>query len=219
MSAPLKSLPTNHRPPGPVPFAKLRALSCYDEAHRLITEGVSAVQVAKFIHGRGEYLEAKEASLASVLKKYRASLPPLALVARRPIPAVREALHRLQEGVDEVEELGDLYRHQRERIEIDSQIERRLGKLLPTVGPEVRTAKDILRARAKIRVDLGELPQKSDREAGVLDIEDLRTRYGDSVATVAANPESRRKVLQTMNTLLLLGKREGLRPAEALKAD
>lgn len=190
-------------------FLKLKGLKCFQEVHERIVEGWTLSDVAKFIQeDRQEYTDISPASLNALLNDYRLTIPPAEKAARIPTVAKRAAVV-VDRGLDELEEMQKLYLLQMERIQIDFGKEKMIGKLLPTMTQEVRTAREILQSFADLKMDLG----LADRHLGSIDVNaqltaDITARYGKaSVAGVIADPDSRRKVLSIAEKMLQLGVR------------
>lgn len=202
-------------------FGKLRSLKCFDEVHRRICEGWGITDVARFIQDeQQEYVEITHDSLVQALKDYRASIPP-ALRAARTLPkAITAAVEEVTKGMDELTALEDLYAIQRQRIDIDGEVEKKIGKLIPTMTQEIRVAREILQSYADLKMDLG----LSKRHLGQLDVDakvvaDVTGRYGKaSVEKVMKSPESRRKVLGIAEKILQLAAKRGVEGPKAAEA-
>ena len=179
-------------------FAKLRALDCFDEVHRLLVSGWTPKKVAEFIQEeRHEYTDVSLISLASTLQRYRATIPSAEMVKSRMPECFESAAQRVSEGLNELEELWLLYGIQMERVAIEYENERTIRKLFPSMTQEVRAAREILTSIAQLKMDLG----LNERQLGRLDVEahitaHVEERLGDpKVAKVLSNPEKRRKLL------------------------
>jgi hypothetical protein len=196
-------------------FKKLRSLVCFSEVHQKLKDGYSTIEVARFIQQeKAEYLGTSEKGLASLLRQYRDTIPAADMLSDRPIPAVRKALTKLNEGMDEVTELEKLHNLQQKRIQIDYKLEKKVGKLLAGTNYEIRLDKDILKDSAAIKMDLG----INQRHLGQLDIEanltaEVMGRYNnEAVAKVVSDPESRRKVLSVAEKFVALAAKLGSTP-------
>lgn len=189
-------------------FSKLRSLACFDEVNRRLCEGYPLKEVAQYIQDEEkEYLEVKRESLIWTLDAYRNTIPKAQLLAKRMPPVFAKAAETVRKGLDELEELENLYKLQMQRIEIDRKNEKNIGKLLHTMTPEIKAAKDILSTIAQLKMDLG----LSKRHLGQLDVDarvmaDVQTRYAGkpSVTQVLNNAESRRKLLGLVDQVLAL---------------
>lgn len=195
-----------HKKLGNVRFAKLKALSCFQEVHKRLAGGSTLASVAKFVqHDRGEYTSVSEASLMAVLSEYRSSLAPSEKLPSNS-PPMQKAAKRLESGLDELAELERLYAIQMERLYIDFGTEKKIGKLIPTMTQEVRVAREILDNYAKLKMDLG----LTEKHLGKAEVEvnvaaELTAKYGGSVVQkVIDNPASGRKVLAIAERFLAL---------------
>lgn len=179
-------------------FARLKSLKCFKEVHDRVLAGWPVSAVASFIQkDRREYLDVSIEYLKDIVHSYRDSLPPGEVVSRRIPQFFMKAMDKVEEGLDELKELENLYRLQLGRIEIDLAIEKKIRKLVPTMTQEIREARNILESIAQLKMDLG----LKDRHLGSVDVDaalvtDLKGKYGsESVSRVLGNPESVRKVL------------------------
>jgi len=186
-------------------FTKLRSLKCFKEVHSRLVAGWPIPEIVKFVQDvQHEYTDVTRTGLISVLKLYKKTIPAAELAERVASPLVMKAVHAVEEGIDELDEMQKLYKLQMERIQIDFNNEKSIKKLLPTMTQEVRVAREILNTYASLKMDLG----LSKRHIGQLDIDarivaDTASRYeGESVGKVLDNPESRRKVLSMAQRLL-----------------
>jgi hypothetical protein len=178
-------------------------------------------ELARYIQeDRGESTDVTRHSLAIQLANFRKSIPAGHLVAKRFPEVFNKALEEVEEGLDELKELEDLFRLQKSRIEVDNKIETELGKLLPSMTAEMREARQTLQAIADIKADLGirkRAPQQPAKVGLDLDIDvtveggaaragaELATKMNNpELADVFTNPESRRRVLGVVDRFLRL---------------
>lgn len=194
---------------GNVRFAKLKAMACFKDAHKRILEGWPLSQIAKFIQvDRKEYTDVTGPSLVSVLAEYRGTIPSGTLIKQPLSPIFNKAADTVEDGLDELAELDKLYEIQLKRINIDLANEEKIKKLLPSMTPEIRAAKDILMARAQLKMDLG----LTDRHLGTAEVEvnvaaDFAEKYGSAaVKQVLDSDESRRKLLGIAERVLSVSK-------------
>jgi len=176
----------------------------------MICEGYPLKEVAHFIQeDKKEYTEIKRESLVWLLDDYRKTIPKAELIGRRMPPVFAKAANKVRESIDELEEMQKLYVKQMERLEIDLNNEKKIGKLLTSMPQEIKQAKDILQAIAQLKMDLG----LSKRHLGQIDVDarvmaDVQHRYNNTeVVKVMENPESRRKLLGIAQQFLALTKK------------
>lgn len=189
-------------------FLKLKSLDCFKEVHGRILDGWQVAEVAKMVQEeRGEYTDATRGTLTTLLHEYRNSLPKGTLI-RQTLPKVlHKAAEEVKAGVNELDELEKLYLMQMERIKIDVGTEKKIGKLFGTTGREIREAREILEARAKLKMDLG-LDQRS---LGTIEVDarvvaDFASHAGEpAVASAYNDPESRRRLLDLARRVRGLG--------------
>lgn len=204
-------------------FKKLRALRCFNEVYERIVQGWAPSELARFIQqDRSEYTEVAQVTLMQQINKFRATIPPAVLVNKRMPKEMQRAIAEVEDGVDELKELCDLYRLQRKRMDMDHAIEERMKKSLSTMTNEVRVAKELLTAIADLKMDLGLNTRHLGQMDAELEIKDAGDVFGkESVREVMKDPEKRRKVLNIAERLLALPARtqkarDAAPPGEAL---
>lgn len=197
-------------------FTKLRACSCFAEAHERILQGWPLAEVARFIQEENqEYTDVEPESLVAQLKEYRSTLDPALLASVRLPKPIIQAAKKVEKGLDELDALEKLYGLQMERIDIDLNVEKSIKKLIPTMTQEVRVAREILQTYADLKMDLG----LSKRHIGQIEVDthvvaEVTAKYGKpSVTKVMASPESRRKVLSVTDKILQLAQAKTTAPA------
>jgi len=210
------------KPPGrSTRFKKLRALACYQEVYERICAGWPLAQVARFVQEeRREYTAISCHGLEQQLAEFRKEMPPGDLVQKRFPEVFDEAKKKVEEGIDELVELEELYRIQMHRVGVDFATEKGIGKLMPSMTGEIREARNILKDMADLKLEMGVLgraPRGVDVNVGVeveaTLSESVLAKFGDgAVAKVLEDPESRRKVMGVMERFLRLP--EGTKPPE-----
>lgn len=184
---------------------RIRELKCYQEVYDRIVQGWSIAEVVKFIHEvKKEATDVSVSALTASLTEFRRKLPPGVMTSQRVTPVFMKAKQQVEQGLDELSELAKLYILQMGRIDIDLKLEKKMGKLMPTLTNEVRMAKEILTAIADLKMDLG----LSKRHIGEMKVEtqvlaDIAVRYQQpEVREVMANPQARKKLLNLAERLL-----------------
>jgi hypothetical protein len=202
------------KPPGrDTRFKKLRSLACYQEVYERICAGWPLAQVARFIQEeRKEYTEISRRGLEQQLIEFRKQMPPGDLVQKRFPEVFDKAKEAVEEGIDELAELEELYRIQMHRIGVDFATEKGIGKLMPSMTAEIREARAILKDMADLKLEMGVLgraPKGVDVNVGVeveaTLAEGVMAQFGDeAVQKVLEDPESRRKVMGVVERFLKL---------------
>jgi hypothetical protein len=185
---------------------RIKTLKCYQEVYDRILEGWPPSNIAAFIQDiRHEATDLTREGMISAIVDFRASLPPAELIKKRLTKTYTDAAQEVEEGIDEIKELEKLYKLQMRRITIDAETEKKINKLLPTTGQEVRIAREILSTYADLKMDLG----LSKRHLGQMDIDarvaaDVAVRYTNKaeVQQVLNDPQSRKKVLNLVERLV-----------------
>jgi hypothetical protein len=190
-------------------FARLKALACFDQIKPMLLAGHSCPKVAEWIQEEQKELEdASREGIVTLLRRYRESFSDAELIQERMPQVFEEAKTRVHESLDELAELEDLYRLQKERVMIDVALERKFSKLLPSNTQEIRAAREILSTIAELKMDLG----LHDRKLGTVDVDakieaTLIAKHGDSrLAKTLANPQQRQRLLGIAK---LMAKRAG----------
>ena len=187
-------------------FFKLRSLDCIEDINLRINSGDTMPNIAKWMQNELKiYTDVGYKSLVVILSKYRNDyLPPMEIAQNAVLTKHSEAIERVQKGLDEIEEIEWLYQLQKDRIEIGTKFEKKLGFLNKNLNVDVALALQILRRKHEIKMDLG---FNGGRDLGTMNIRpdfmvDLKNNYGDKAYNAFLNPESRSKVLGAMKVLL-----------------
>ncbi len=185
-------------------FSKIRALKCFRDLIQRIEAGWTPMQCAAFVQeDRSEYQHASRNSLVQVLTRFRDSLPPGQLLKTRLPDKFLEAAKEVEEGLDELKEMEQLYKLQMGRIKIGMAHEKNLNILMPTMTQEIRVAREILGGYADLKMDLGLTTRASEQVDVNVSVTADVTRYGKkSVEDVMKDPERRRKVLNVAERML-----------------
>lgn len=202
-------------------FEKLRAIRCFEEMHERVRGGWPLSELARWIQeDKEEYQDVTRQGLLTVLKNYRASIPPGELVAKRLPKDHQRAMDKLEAGIDEVNELEELYRLQMERVKIDATTEKAINKLLPSLSQEIKEARSLLESLAGLKQSLGinsRAPEEHNVNIGVEVegrlVEDLGPIGSEAVKKVMESPESRRRVTGVVDRFLRMSERKDEAPA------
>lgn len=180
-------------------FKKLKLLKSFAEVERRLRMGWSAPACAKMVQEEfNEYTDITRDSLCTIISEFASTIPPAEMGLAVGSPAYKRAAKKLNEGLDELDEIEKLYRMQMARLDIDIATEQKIKKLFPTTKNEVFIAMKLLNLSAQLKMDLGLVK----RQLGTMEVNgqiaaEATERYGrDSVGKVLADPDSRRKVLQ-----------------------
>jgi hypothetical protein len=197
----------------------LQDCRCFDEVDRRIRLGWSAPDLAKFIQEEsGELTHLSATYVQKMIHDLRSKIPPadLLLTTQNTNVAVHAA-QRLANGMYELEKLNELYDLQMDRIKIDVENEKKINKLFPSTGREIFYAMKILNQASELKMNLGiakrQLGEVSVTGAAAVQIAD---RYSDGVGKVMSDPDSRRKVLGMVETLMMVGARAKLDATEII---
>lgn len=179
--------------------------------------GWSSPDLVKFIQEESEELTHLSASyVRKMLDEFRHTIPVAELMLTTQNTAVGiHAAQRLANGMYELEKLNELYDLQMDRIKIDVENEKKINKLFPSTGREIFYAMKILNQSSELKMNLGiakrQLGEVSVTGAAAVQIAD---RYSDGIGKVMSDPDSRRKVLGMVETLMMVGARAKLDATE-----
>jgi len=189
-------------------FEKFEALDCYNEIKERLVSGVSIEKIVNFIMMERPddfvRLGITEATLERTLYDLRSSLPPGELVQTRMPDVIAKAAEKVDAGVNEIGELGELYNMQKDRIEMEYKTEKKIGKLFKGTGNEIKIASDILRSAADLKMDMGLVK----RQLGTMAVDqtlltDFSQKFGNKDMTqTLSNPEKRRKIMGAVELLM-----------------
>lgn len=140
-----------------------------------------------------------------VLQRYRDSIPPAQLMRRALPKEFEDAKKQVDDGLNALDELRDLYRLQMKRVAIGWNNEQNIKILLPTMTQEIRVARELLSGIADLEMDLGLATRAADEVNVNVNVSADLGRYGKkSIETVMNDPERRRKVLNVAERMLAL---------------
>jgi hypothetical protein len=154
------------------------------------------------MHECGEYRDTHYRSLAAQLCAYRRTLSAAELVAVREPGFVADAKKEINDGLDELAELAEIYKVQKARILQARQLEEQLKILNKGLGNEVRIAGELLRTSVSIKESIGLNGDIDTRNPGPAFMMDTRSRYGERVSRVIEDPGHRNKVLGAVSAVL-----------------
>jgi|WetSurMetagenome_2_1015567.scaffolds.fasta_scaffold11994_6 hypothetical protein len=195
-------------------FPKIRALRCFQEVYDRLCAGWSMPELARFIQEeRQEYLDVTRSGLAQQLADFRKTVPAGHLVQKRFPEVFDKAKARVEAGLNELEELEELYRVQKARIDIDYNTEKSIKKLMPSMTGEIREARQLLESMATLKMDMGIITRAQKTGPGVnvsVEVEaklheEVSAQFGSpEVKAVLESPESRRRVMGVVERFMKL---------------
>jgi len=200
---------------------RLNECSCLDEVERRLRLGWASQKIAEYIQNdAGELVDVPISSLRKMIDEYRKTIPPseLALTSQNFL-AQQKANRRAAEGFNELEELEKLYQLQMKRIEIDVGNEEKINKLLPTTGREIFYAMKLLKQSSDLKMDLG----LATRQLGEVSLAgqsavQISNRYNGGVGQVLTDPDSRRKVLSMVESLMSVASKAHIDAGEIINS-
>lgn len=153
-------------------FYRLKGLDCFPEAHKLLANGYHPSKVAAMIQNQyGEYKEIAQKSLEKMLKSYYEEAIPAAEKVANQLPnKFDEVVRDFEEQVNVLQEYGNLFKLQKERIEISWTFEKETKALLKNTGREIKIAAELLDKIKKVQDEQGMAPDNMaalHQEAGM----------------------------------------------------
>lgn len=183
--------------------------------------GWSSADLTKFIQDESqELVHLSPAYVRKMVDDLRKTIPPAELLLTTQNTTVAmHAVQKVANGMEELAKLNELYDLQMSRIKIDVDNEKKINKLFQTTGREIFYAMKILKQTSDLKMDLGlakrQLGEVSVSGQAAIQIGD---RYTDGVGRVMADPDSRRKVLGMVETLMSLGAKANLDATEIVRS-
>lgn len=205
----------------PDPEANVENLRCFPQVLQMLKAGAPLPRITKFIQQDQKEWEGVEPSTASQrLYRYTKKMPMLELIEQRVSPVYSLIKHTVEE-IDELEAMVALFHIQFDRIMVDYQTEKTLGKLFSGTGNEIGICKDILKSIGDLKVKLigarrhtlsGLNQPSADKdftEQNKQLVESIRTKieakYGNKLTDIVMDPVRRRKLLQLHERIYKLG--------------
>lgn len=136
-------------------FRTLRELHCFEELDTKLKMNIAVEELARWLQEEQMCkTEVQRESLVRQLYRYKASLPPGEIAKVEPL-FFRKAIEKMKRGINEIEELEQLYLFQLKRISIDAQTEEKINKLFSGTNKEMSVAVDILTKLIDKKMELG----------------------------------------------------------------
>lgn len=185
---------------------KLANLPIIDEVDEMIREGLSAGDIAHYLHDTFEVLtEFPHKKVVDAINNRAKALPPLPGEwpaahspgkyddGREPGSLSKAQYRRACQGVDKLLELESLYLSQRDRIDRKIRRENESGDFYDNMPSEYREAREMIREIATVERDFGGSMNRMRMSLEIQGASD--TDLGKKIAGVMENPESRHKVI------------------------
>jgi hypothetical protein len=189
------------------PFRQIEKLKCFDQVKALLLSGRPATRVAAAIHEQfGEMKDHEHGTLVAYLLAYRRTLSAMELAKVTQPQFVSDAMDKIDQGLDELAELAEIFQIQKSRIIQGNELEKNLKVLNRTLGNEVRIATEMLRTSHQMKVELGARSGGGSVHMNPAVAYDVQSRYGEKVARVMADPSKRTRVLEAAKRALEKGK-------------
>lgn len=185
--------------------SKIPELKCIREVRRMIYEGFSSFEVARFIQvDRCEYLEATLESLAVMIRRYIARLEDKGdpLIRNRARVSRTGAYMRSVEDLELMALINGMLAAQSERVLGICDNERKHGNYGRLANDAMRTMAELLKIKSEIETDrrtatMSSTIRQSDGTTyqQVLEVKKMYQQQGDVAARFLGNDDTRRKLL------------------------
>ena len=189
-------------------FLNFESLDCFNDIKQRIVSGWSPAKILKFFledhYEEFQSLGIAEKTAENLIRDYRSSMSKTELLQTRMPEVMIKAKEELDSGINEVKEFEDLYKLQRDRIDIDAKTEKKIGKLFKGTGGEIKIAADILKEGANLKMDMGLIK----RNLGTMEVDqtlitDFSAKLGKKdLSGTLANPEKRKRIMGAVDLLL-----------------
>lgn len=138
-------------------FYRLKGLDCFPEVHKLLAHGYHPSKVAAMVQNQyGEYKEIQQASLEKLLRSYYEDcIPSSEKVANQLPKKFDETVRDFEENIEVLKEYGNLFKIQKQRIEMAWESEQQTEQLMKITGREIKVAADLLDKIKKIQDEKG----------------------------------------------------------------
>lgn len=154
-------------------FSKFKNMPYFKEFDQKVRAGISASVIAKWLQNElCMFTDERLDSLGKSIYRYKESLPPGSITLAKPV-YIEKAIEKMERGIDELEELESLYLLQKKRISIDAETESKINKLFSNTNREIALAKDLLKDRVELKMELGLLnrvAKKVDVSGGMVNV-------------------------------------------------
>lgn len=135
---------------------QFQQLSCYDKVIGLLKAGFSLEHIRSIIQDvNQEWIDVPQPTVVERLSKLKHELSSVDLVAPYLPGYVETAAKEVEDGLNELAEMKELFEIQKNRIMISYSMEQKLKILNKNTGFEVRLGKDILESSAALKARVG----------------------------------------------------------------
>jgi hypothetical protein len=191
-----------------ITMRKVEALPCFLEVRRRLRQGEPALTLARELQSRGFMTDVALDAVRIRLGTYRRlKLQNAAIIALHAPKSVQEKLKGLEMALDELVEMEEMFKLQKERIRAFRETEKAMPIPIKQIDDSMRVALEIVGAHAELRMELGELdraPTKVDLNVDTKTMMLVENRYGkESLQRVLADPKKRSKVAGIVEKLLM----------------
>jgi len=196
--------------------SKLEKLKCFPEVVSLIKTGYPATAIAKYIREeRKEYTDVSFDAVYKAVRTFIHKMPPGEVIRERLPGYYNTVMNSIEDQIDGVKALSDLFHIQFDRLMIDYQNEKKVNKLIDSNTKNVQAATDIAYKLEEVRYRLvGHharygVKVESDKPSTEDQLRDIRgkisQKYGTRMANIASDPIRRRKLLNIFERITNIG--------------
>ena len=185
----------------------IRNLKCYAEVHEMIIGGFTVADVGQFIHDKGELLDMGIDAVKVCVSHYKASIPKGTFLAKKVPQLYSQIEKKVESAVDVFEEMAQLLKIQKERIDLGFAREKQLKIPMGFMHKEIVVAQELLKSLYQMKHNFIVADQRmgSEKQAFIDPTQeaDLSAMYTkESVAKVLRDPKKRYKVVDVVERMI-----------------
>lgn len=185
-------------------------LSCVDVIKEKILLGVGVNKIAAYVQDElGQARHIPRSELIRAIKVYAEKVMPPAVV-KNIAPNLFKEVKETVKDFNVVKEMIEMYNLQKQRINIDFELEKKMKKLLPNTGKEVAIAVQTLRHIYDIMQEEG-LTSFKDEPLPDERVIELTKKYGPEVGAILDDDNKRHFLLNFAQQILELGAEENIK--------
>lgn len=179
---------------------KIANLPCKDTIQDMILEGFPTVECARQIHYLGFAKDVSLSYLGQCVEHFRQTIPKALIINRLSPKALVPASKAMNDGINEVEEIADMYLKLKSIIEIGVKRTQQLDSLIPGLEKYFGHAATLLEKSANIKQSLGFKNNKPiEVQSTKIDWTSIYSRPG--MNEVMSDPKARYRIVKFVESL------------------
>lgn len=179
---------------------RVRALKCFETVREMLLSGMPSVEVARQVHNLNEWKDLKIETVRTYLEHFKATLPKSLMMARMLPEQYIETKKKVDQSLDCIDSLQNLYTLMMKRIEIGMQRETAMQFLMPNMEKQFAVVLDIISKVHDIKKDLSltekEVVSEVSRGGAISKVEWGNIYSSPNANAVMNDPESRARLVR-----------------------